>query len=589
MKISDEENKVKSITGKYIKATILLVGIITICMSMYRCFLGVDIGDEALYISDPLFVVHGSTPYVNNWLQTPGFSFFLAPIVALYELFVPTHQGIFLFMRLFFCIAKLLVYLCICLLFRNSSYKPAYMIVWLPLVSSYFSMIPSFNYTNIPILGLFFAGILLLYQWYKQNMGKCEILPYFNGIILACITLCSPTQILNCALILLIYFFCFGKKASRRYFLGGITTALIFSIYMVARAGSLANFIKDINTFLKHPYFSFGASTLTWQAYQILPMAIECSIPYVISFLIVEAGRHIFLKKYSICISCRMGLTIGAFAGMAICLLRYNQFPLWNRVIITLCIGSFFFRFLCDSKELNKLFDFVAIPEMVTFLGMALTVYGGAASRFYVFIPMALICLLYIYDILRELVGSKCFFLIGVYVILFLIITLKYEMFTIYGEFTEDSQYMSPSALKTRVENGVYAGIYTTNAKATAVQELETYIRTNTSKEEFVLFMDRVPMAYLMTEAHPCSPTSWDPQLYSEGNREKSTMLEDYFTVVGKIPDKVIYVDIGSNEGLSIESDEYDFTQYVKSHYDIKDTVAIGDMYKMMIYVEKQK
>lgn len=48
-------------------------------------------------------------------------------------------------------------------------------------------------------------------------------------------------------------------------------------------------------------------------------------------------------------------------------------------MIILLSIGSFFFRFISGNKFINKMFDFVAIPEMVTFLEMILTVYGGAA------------------------------------------------------------------------------------------------------------------------------------------------------------------------------------------------------------------
>lgn len=385
-----------TINVRHIKITILGIGIITVLISIYRCLLGVDIGDEALYISDPLFVAHGATPYVNNWLQTPGFSFFLAPVVALYELFVPTHQGIFLFMRLFFLTVKFGVYIGICLLFRNTRYKYVSMLVALPLISNFFGMIPSFNYTNIPLLGLLFAGILLLYQWQNRARKEIRFLPYVNGIILACITLCSPTQILNCLLLMFFYYVCISKKACRQYILGGFTAALFFSLYMIVKAGSLSGFIHSLDVLLNHPYFSFGPSTLSWQAYQILPLAIECSIPYVLCLLIAELLRRFLLKKHLFIWSCKNGLVAGAFLGMLIVLVRYSQYPLWNRAIILLSIGSFCFRFISGSKGVHKLFDFIAIPEMVTFLGMALTVYGGAANRFYVFVPMALICLIYI-------------------------------------------------------------------------------------------------------------------------------------------------------------------------------------------------
>lgn len=574
---------------KYMKIIIFILCTIAILFGVYRCLLGVDIGDEALYISDPMFVAHGATPYVNNWLQTPGFSFFLAPVVALYELFIPTHEGIFLFMRVFFLVIKFIVYIGVGYLFRNTDYKNIVMVVGIPLICNFYGMIPSFNYTNIPLLGLLVAGMLLLYQWKlkEQEQPEKQFISYITGVILACITLCSPTQSLNCLAIMIFYYICVGKKAGRRYIAGGVATALFFSIYMIIRAGSPMGFVHSLETLLKHPYFSFGPSTLSWQAYQIFPLAVEGIIPYVVCLIIIELVRRLFIKKYTFLWSCKNGLVAGAFIGMIVLLGRYVQYPLWNRAIILLSIGSFFFRFISGNKGINKLFDFVAIPEMVTFLGMALTVYGGASNRFYVFVPMGLICFIYIYEALREQMGNKSFYLVAVYVVLFLVVTVKFELETIYGEFTDDGQFATVSMLTTRVEEGVYAGIYTTPEKAATLQELERYIRANTQKEEYVLFMDRVPMAYLMTEATHCAPTSWDPQLYSEGYRKKSSMLKDYFEKVKQTPDKIIYVKTSNDKGISIEASDYEFTQYVNQNYSLETETDIQNLYQVMIYTRK--
>ena len=575
--------------SKYRKIVIFILCTITILFGVYRCLLGVDIGDEALYISDPMFVAHGATPYVNNWLQTPGFSFFLAPVVALYELVIPTHEGIFLFMRLFFLIMKVIVYIGIGYLFRNTEYKNVVMLIGIPLICNFYGMIPAFNYTNIPLLGLLIAGVLLLYQWkLKEQTGQeKQFVSYITGIILACITLCSPTQILNCITIMFFNYICIGRKAGRQYIMGGTATALLFSLYMIVRAGSLVEFVHSLETLLRHPYFSFGPSTLSWQAYQIFPLAVECIIPYMICLIIIELWRRLFIRKHTVLWSCKNGLIAGAFIGMIVFMGRYAQYPLWNRVIILLSIGSFFFRFVSGNKGINKLFDFVAIPEMVTFLGMALTVYGGVANRFYVFVPMGLMCLMYIYEALREQVGDKSFYLSAVYVILFLCVTAKFELETIYGEFTDDGQYASASMLTTRVEEGIYAGIHTTPVKVETLQEMEQYIRTNTQKGEYVLFMDRVPMAYLMTEATHCSPTSWDPQLYSEGYREKSAMLNDYFEKVKQTPDKIIYIKTSSDKAISIEANDYEFTQYVNQNYDLETEKDMQGVYQVMIYTRK--
>lgn len=568
---------------KFAKSTILCIGIVVILLSVVRCFFGADITDEALYIGDPLLVVRGSTPYVNNWLQTPGFSFFLAPIVAFYDWLVPTHQGIFLFMRLFFLAVKVLLYIGICILFRNTQYKYASMLVAIPLIPNFFGIIPAFNYTNIPLMGILFAGILLLYQWqFKKNW---KFLPIINGVILACSTLCSPTQILNCFVFLLFYFLCVSKRACRQYLLGGLGTALFFSVYMIVKAGSLEGFIHSLEILLSHPYFSFGASTLSWQAYNIFPLAIGSVILYAVSILAVELLQRWKGGKTSLVWSCKVGLAGGTFVGLIINLVQYEDYPLWNRVIILLSIGSFFFRFLPAKEGLHKLFDFVAIPEMVTFLGMTLTVYGGVANRFYVFVPMALICVLYIYDTLREQLGERGLYLATVYVCLFLVVTSKHEMQTIYGEFTDSGQFLPVKEINTQVKEGVYSGIYTTVEKAIALQELETYIRANTNMDEYVLFLDRAPMAYVMTEAQPCSSTSWDPQLYTAGFRGDTTMLQDYFATVNQTPDKVIYIQTSSDILPSIEKDDYNFNEYINRNYCLKNTTTIENLYKVLIYV----
>lgn len=575
----------KNSSTRLMKGILLCMGGMFILFGSLRSFLGADLYDEALYIGDPFIVAHGSTPYVNNWLQTPGFSFFLAPVVALYEVFVPTHQGIFLFMRLFFLVAKILMYVGICILFRKSKYKYAVRLITLPLIANFYGMIPAFNYTNIPLIGTFLAGMLVLYQWNYQRHEK--IFPVISGILLACSTLCSPTQILNCLLFCVFYFIFVDKKSCVRYVLGGLASALMFSLYMMIKAGSLTNLIYSFETLLKHPYFSFGHSTLSWQAYQIFPMAIGSVLLYFVCALIMELFRRCTGKKNSLIWSCKMGLITGAFVGLIYNFIRYEQYPLWNRVIILLSIGAFFFRCLPSDRAIHKLFDFVAIPEMVTFLGMALTVYGGAAGRFYVFVPMALICLAYIYNALSEYWDERCIYLTAIYVGMFAAVMIKYEFHTIYGEFTEDSRFLAPTELTCRVDEGIYAGLYTTPEKAEAVQELEEYLRLNTSRDEYVLFLDRVPMAYLMTDAQPCTSTSWDPQLYSEDYRGETKMLEDYFDTVQRVPDKVIYIQTRETEKISIEQNDYKFNDYINQNYSLQDTSKIGNSYRVIIYKRK--
>jgi hypothetical protein len=128
-----------------------------------------------------------------------------------------------------------------------------------------------------------------------------------------------------------------------------------------------------------------------------------------------------------------------------------------------------------------------------------------------------------------------------------------------------------------RMDSGVFRGLYTLEERGKALIYLEDEIQKVTNEQDFVLFMDQFPAAYMMTRAAHSAPSTWDILLYAyayqnlfvEGfDSNDDFLLQEYFRVSGRTPDKIIYVlDKERLEHLSLWNSDYRFTRYVTQNF----------------------
>lgn len=130
------------------------------------------------------------------------------------------------------------------------------------------------------------------------------------------------------------------------------------------------------------------------------------------------------------------------------------------------------------------------------------------------------------------------------------------------------------SALTCQVERGVYKGLYTTPERAEALQELEDQLQARVSPGEAVLFADLMPMAYLMTDGLPCTPSTWDPCYYRYGFQDDD-LYQSYFEKTGRVPDKIFFIQ-SEERPLSIDDPDNEFAAWVHTHYTLAETVGEG-------------
>ena len=139
--------------------------------------------------------------------------------------------------------------------------------------------------------------------------------------------------------------------------------------------------------------------------------------------------------------------------------------------------------------------------------------------------------------------------------------------------------------LDCRVESGVYQGLYTTESRANDLPELEEYLNTVVSQDEYYCFRDNVPCGYLMVrQGQMCESATWDIMQYSYGLNTPAPLF-DYYMRRGTVPDKIIYVDFGRDDHLSIEDENFRYNDFVNAYYELVEEVALnGTFRRVLVY-----
>lgn len=76
---------------------------------VYRLFFGIEFTDEAFTVSDTLSIIHGNIPYTYDTVIVAGQSFVPLLLYKVYELFVPSFAGVFLYSRLTYTFFRFLI------------------------------------------------------------------------------------------------------------------------------------------------------------------------------------------------------------------------------------------------------------------------------------------------------------------------------------------------------------------------------------------------------------------------------------------------------------------------------------------------
>lgn len=533
---------------------IILLGYIVL---YHRIQFGIDFSDEAWYVAEPYIVAEGAIPFVNNWTQASGFTLPLAYLFKLYVLITGGTEGIVLYSRILYSVAALIVYVFSVFVIAKRTKQGGMLIAVFPLLFTPMYSLYDLSYNTIGVMYLFLTCVLLFFgvNWenYDNNLNK--VITVFSGIIMARAIIATPCVLAAWAGILLVLV---GKKKwqlLRCFFLGNVVTAIMV-IGWCCINGGVGGFLNGMRVFL------------TEQVYlQIQPFHTPIDdIRYIFRYctplwgalVAVVILRKLFKKdKYyekgvvGVCILCLVaGIAAGVKSHMGISVVRYG----WFEVILM----SIFLKNIDQQKrKIMVKFAWIAVFYLIVYLCTSVTnIYGFGSREYWLVIPTVLGCLSWYFVMGNGLLVTTAVFAIN----LFLGCLLVGQN---YGYVYRDQPI---TKLTAKVDSGIWKGCYTTSERAENVKMLEEYIRSITDANDKVLFMDWVSFAYLMTDAKACTPSSLDVSW--SYHVDNSIIMKEYFESVDKIPDKIIYIDYGRDEKLSIDG-KHNFNQFVNDNYEL--------------------
>lgn len=569
---------------------IVLAYMLVISAMVYRSFYGIEITDESLYIAEGYIVTQGATPYVDMWLHASGFAFLNAPFIWIYTFITGSTSGIFLYFRSISLLIRVSIIILICLIMKPYMSTKLTAFWHLPLLAFVPHSIITMSYNTWAVMLLPLCCVSIVHSVLcKKNR---TLFGAIAGGVFAFIILCYPIMlILGMVLLFLIFTYehlCRLKHYTLYGFLsGGIFIGFALTLLLMLHSSSFSGLITGLNIIIfDNPYItsSKGISNISLQQFTtyIINWIVMIFIPIVVINLPFCTKTRkiyiiiIFIILYIFFITFQTFFNFIQFANIS-----YKSVEITN-ILCRLFFPITLMLFLLIKKNkrlVNILIIFIYLPTLCFCLIANFLVFNGMNQRYYFLIYGTLLIIPFLSIVFDEIfendkIKNYCFLII---IIISFIFTFGF-LLNYYGYIYREK---SIEHLTYKINYGVFSKIYTTEIKGEGLIFLEKTIKDNTNKLENILFMDCVPIAYLMTKAQHCSPTTWDMLSYTYGFTD-DILLQKYFKIAGRTPDKIIYIFTGRDKVLSIDSKDYKFNDYVNRNYKL--TSNINAYYPVKIY-----
>lgn len=564
--------------------------------SFIRIFFGAELSDEAYSVAEAYLVADGAIPFVTNWSQIPGWALLMAPFSKIYIWLNGSTEGMFLYMRL---VSFILTVLFMSVIYRllKGYLEPEYIriIYIMPAVVPFFHGLTVFRADRPALFIIWISGILLVLSLYDN--GKKHY-AFFSGICAAAAILCYAQLLIYCFIIVLMlvgYELKQDKKfvITFRFVMGGILTAGVTTGYLIIKSGNIYRFIKGFQYLLSDvAYFRIENDGIYKFAPFMKVVLLDIIIKHILFYTglaavicaIITYKRRCYDKQYFRLLS----LTYGTVLSCISYVIEYHNVRLLI-IIYYICLhlyltAPWFVLYTHKYKKLcSLLLFFFWFPSGVWMIVTALTTYAEPVTRTLLLSNGSFLTLLFAALAFRELMDKTDTVLTGIAASCILAAVVSFSMlFNVYSYMYRDGDI---GQLNHRVRTGAYKGVFTTKERKQGIIKLEEVIREYTNEDNRVLAMESVPFVYLMTDAHPCTPSTWDQSMYVHGFNDDSLYMH-YFEMTGSVPDRIIYIQSEIHADISIDCEGYRFNDYVDENYELiyEDRDA---MYPVLIYARK--
>ena len=559
-----------------------------IVMVIRACY-GTELTDEAFYISDAVTMMHGNVYYAyNNYSYGTGGVFLMIPFLFIYELFVPALEGCVLYTR----ICYLLFYYAVLIagsriLIKDFKKSSVLLITGFMIVFAGGGNMFNFSYNMSPLMLAYLSG-LVIYDAVEHENKYSKIKLTLSGFLMGIAILSHLGYGVAVATFACVIFFRTKGGIRERHMkllyciIGGMAEMVVVAVPIIAQVGLLTLVAGIRDKLNPYPQGSMYSGT-TSDKLAVLKSTYLHWLPYllvVFVFVLLFSVRYIrendkkLSKKGYVLLAFSAGMF---FLNMYFCLsqVRASSGVNWYWGFLG-SIGVIAFLMMLDFKHYPIILYIGLYPVVFAFASVVGIDSNASTERFGAAVPAMAVYLLVVLNEESELARViatvsviGCIFSIGV------------------NEFRYVYRDEHFSTLDYRVESGVNKGIYTTKARAQDLPELEEYLNSVIDDSDYYAFRDNVPAAYLMVhKGTMCDKDTWDCLNYSYHHSEGSpATLYEYYKRRGAFPNKVIYVDYGRDENLSIEDPDYMYNEFINTYYRKIDDIDLNEtFYHVVVY-----
>ena len=549
---------------------------------IFRILHGVDYTDESWHVAEPYLVSQGKIPYVNNWSQAPGFTIPLAFAYYIYSSIAGT-AGIYMFSRLLYLFWSISVGLIVIFLVHRYISEDLPLIWYMPFFLIQYKLF-NIDYNTIGTVYLPLITALVLIMVKEERLSFPA--GFICGIIGARAFIGSPYIIVPC-IIMLILLFSKGRISAVRNIMAGVLFFALLAICWCCYRSSVPGFISGVSSWLNtlgYVRISRRQSYLESVVYMLdfLEPFTVYAILALCSFFFFKSRKPDLREKDDSLYSVLLLITaVFLFIG-----LHFLAGGIINKfTLINFTKFSWFESFallLIDKRDVKaRILVFVSVVFFSVYLtSSAFNIYGFGSREYWLIAPcvMSFITLLILILHFYAPVASYRVFCL----IIFISVVLLYNL-SIHFVYRDDAFKL----LNTKVETGVWKGCYTTAQRSSDIQALEKAIRNFTEEQEKIMFLDWTSFGYLMSDGIACTCTALDPSSHTY-DRNNPSEIFTYYSQEKTVPDKIIYIDYGRDEFLSIEEPTWIFNDFVLTFYK-KTNSYTNSTFRVLVYELEDK
>lgn len=555
------ENKKYQISSKIYLFIMIILVISSVILLYWRCVRGVEMTDEIHGIASMLHILQGKKPFMTSWDVHPGWCLQVFLFGIYYK--IKGTEGIVFFSRLIYVsLSFFLISILIVFLNRKLEYKKGGFYFELLLLFTTITHVAGsgfqFNYNNISAYGLLTVSFLMI-----ESKGKRRNIFYFLlGIIMGCLCINYPYMIFI-AVLLTIYIWAENVKDGvitkiLLYAGGGVVVALCFMGW-IFRGGSWNLFFTALKEILNSPHETIKGNIDIRFVYKVFIIPLRDVLRYqylLLIYILVQCTESVLSRRTHRRFSLHLVIFCVYVATIAIHYNIADQYAFSVKLFIASLV------WICVDKglELKKYALYFEFAFAFCIL------YGFASDNKNVLIGVHITTLIIVFATSRAIIDrlrtEKDFVRAFVSITMFIVLAfpgIKGCFEYVYGD-------EPVKLLTTKVESGVYRGLYTTEKRAEFVVEFERELREHVDERKSICVVTKEPMIYVMSEARICTPLTWDPQFLNRGFTSAAPVL-DYFEAIHETPD--IIAATTSSIADFYENDKYEINGFIKENYDI--------------------